>query len=257
MSKRKQNNKNALKHGAFATETILQGESVAEYEKLRAAVYEEWRPEGVTEEFEADKLVKLMWRRRRLERYEQINTDEHIDLMRRQTIMSHHWENLKSLSPQFGSAATAEDVEAILSELSEMYANAIRSNWPLVEGTDPAEWGKKIEKGLKAVELGPRWEGPTAFVEAFRPEDIDIELERLERIDALIERTIKRLVQLKAMKQMLPAPPKDVSRKGAKLIDLSVSQKSEGGAQQPTGDVATSAAQSMPEPQPSGHESTS
>ena len=59
MSKRKQKNKNALKHGAFATEFILWGETSEEYEALRAAIYEEWGPSGKTEEFEADKLVKL------------------------------------------------------------------------------------------------------------------------------------------------------------------------------------------------------
>jgi hypothetical protein len=42
-------NKNALKHGAFAEVVILPDEDPNELKELRAALYDEWNPEGPTE----------------------------------------------------------------------------------------------------------------------------------------------------------------------------------------------------------------
>jgi hypothetical protein len=42
-------NKSALKHGAFTEVVILPGEDPNELKELRAALYDEWNPEGPTE----------------------------------------------------------------------------------------------------------------------------------------------------------------------------------------------------------------
>ena len=58
---------NALKHGLFADEAVIRGESHAEYESHRQALLDEWRPVGPTESMMAERIVSLAWRLRRAE----------------------------------------------------------------------------------------------------------------------------------------------------------------------------------------------
>ena len=61
--------KNALKHGAFTDVVILPGEDPNELKELRAALYEEWNPEGPTEIDKVESIAMGMWRKRRFQRY--------------------------------------------------------------------------------------------------------------------------------------------------------------------------------------------
>ena len=70
---------------------------------------------------------------------------------------------------------------------------------------DVARWTRK------------RHEGPDEFVKVFDLDTFDDDLARIERLDAMIDRTIKRLMQVKTMKQMH-------ARLEPKLIDLSATK---------------------------------
>ena len=195
--------KNALTHGANAQEVLLWGETHEDYEALRARAYEEWFPEGLTEEFEVKALIELLWRRRRLDSYEKIGTQKWLDRIRNGNERSHHIENLKALASEFNAADTAEKVNALLSQLSPLYRNTIQRDWPLQDGDDPVQWGLRISSGLSAWKVPVRHEGADEFLEALDPEEaFDRSLGRIERLDAMIDTTIKRLVQIKTMKQL-------------------------------------------------------
>lgn len=195
--------KNALTHGANAQEVMLWGETYKDYEALRTRAYEEWFPEGLTEEFEVKALIELLWRRRRLDRYEKISTQKRLDRIRSDNERSRHIENLKAFASEFNAADTADKVNVLLGQLSPLYRTTIRRDWPLQEGDDPAKWGARIASGLSAWRVPVRHEGADEFLEALDPEDaFDRSLGRIERLDAMIDRTIKRLVQIKTMKQM-------------------------------------------------------
>jgi len=58
---------NALKHGLFAHEAVIRGESQAEFELHRQAFLAEWCPVGATECMMAERIVSLSWRLRRAE----------------------------------------------------------------------------------------------------------------------------------------------------------------------------------------------
>lgn len=194
---------NALTHGASAQEVMLWGERYEDYEALRSRAYEEWFPEGLTEEFEVKALIELLWRRRRLDRYEKISTQKRLDQIRSDNARSRHIENLKAFASEFNAADTAEKVIALLSQLSPLYRNTIQRDWPLQDGDDPAQWGSRIASGLSAWKVPVRHEGADEFLKALDPEEVfDRSLGRIERLDAMIDRTIKRLVQIKTMKQM-------------------------------------------------------
>jgi hypothetical protein len=208
---------NALKHGAHAQEVMLWSEKYEDYEALRVGLYEEWFPQGKTEEYEVNALLGLLWRRRRLERYEQISMQTKLADVRKANETSRHIENLRSFGPDFDQAKTVEEVEALLFPLAPLYSNTIRSRWPLKEGDDPTKWGSKIASGLSEWKPSERHEEGHEFIEVFDLLVFDHCLNWIERLDSMIDRTIKRLMQIKTMKQMF-------SQLEPKLINASATQ---------------------------------
>jgi len=66
-------NRNALKHGVFADAVILPNEDPNELKELRAALYDEWNPEGPSEIDLIESVVMGIWRKRRYKRWLQKN----------------------------------------------------------------------------------------------------------------------------------------------------------------------------------------
>jgi hypothetical protein len=90
----------------------------------------------------------------------------------------------------------------LLATLSSLYSNTIRQRWPLQTGEDPNTWGPKIAKGLLSWKPPRRDEQADEFIATVDLETFDMALARIDRLDAMIDRTIKRLMQIKTMKQM-------------------------------------------------------
>ena len=209
--------RNALKHGANAQTVMLWSEKYEDYESLRAELYLEFTPTGSTEEHLVRTLLDLRWRRRRLDCYNQIKIQKRLNEIREKNENSHHIENLRSFASKFNEATSVEKVEAILSRLPPDYSDAIISQWPYEVGADPATWGSKIGGDLARFEPEDRHEGADEFVKSFDLDTFDNDLARIERLDAMIDRTIKRLMQIKTMKQMY-------GRLGPKVINLSATK---------------------------------
>jgi hypothetical protein len=209
--------RNALKHGANAREVMLWSERYEDYEALRTGLNQEYTPDGVTEEYLVRSLLDLYWRRRRLDCYEQITIQKRLDEIREGNEHSHHVENLRSFASEFNEATSEEKVEALLAPLSPLYSNTIRQEWPLQTGEDASTWGAKIAKGLLSWKPSRRYEHADEFTKIVDLDTFDISLARIERLDAQIDRTVKRLMQVKTMKQMY-------GRLEPKLIDLSVAR---------------------------------
>jgi hypothetical protein len=188
--------RNALKHGANAREVMLWSEKYEDYESLRAGLNQEYTPDGVT-------------------------IQKRLDKIREDNEYSHDVENLRSFASEFDEATSAEKVEALLARLSPLYSNTIRQEWPLQTSEDASTWGAKIAKGLLSWKLAPRHEHADEFLKIVDLDTFDISLARIERLDAQMDRTIKRLLQLKTMKQMY-------GRLEPKLIDLSAARSPPG-----------------------------
>ena len=128
-----------------------------------------------------------------------------------------HIEILRSLAPEFDQCTTAEQVEAALARHEPIYKNTILRNYPLREGDDASKWGPKIAAGLQAWKPEPCHGGDDAFLAIIDLDAFDISLGRIERLDAMIDRTITRLMRVKTMKQMH-------NRLEPKLINLSATK---------------------------------
>jgi hypothetical protein len=209
--------RNVLKHGANAKKVMLWGESYQDYEALGAALYQELSPSGSTEESLVRTMQDLLWRKRRLECREQIALQQRLKKLRAENENSRHVEEIRSFAALFSAATSVEQVEAALASLIPLYSNTIRKRWPFLPGDDPQKWGGEIAEGLSDWKPAPRHEQADGFVAVIDLDEADAALGRIERLDAMIDRTIKRLMQLKTMKQMC-------GRLEPKLIDVSATK---------------------------------
>jgi hypothetical protein len=214
---RKPKPSNALKHGAFSEQTLLWGETQEEYEAFRAAVYAEWQPDGPAEENLVEGMLNLLWRCRRFGRHQQLEDRKKLEQIRLQNELSRYADKMRPLAGEFATATSKEDVEEILSRLEdEKYGIIVRTKWPLGEKDDPSKWGDKIAKGLGSWKVERR-EDADEFLAMNDPIGFALMLKPMDLIDAKIEQTTKRLVQLKAFKQTLrQLEPKQINPPVAK-----------------------------------------
>jgi hypothetical protein len=222
MSKKKDNNQNALKHGAYSRKDMLPEEKFRDYEALREAHYDEWAPEGVTEQCLVDDLCKLRWRKRRMDQYDQIHLRQRHAQVRQRNYVNRHRNNLKNWGVKFSEAASVEVVEEILSGLSPFYVETITGWVPREKYEDPAQWGQEIGKFLSNLEVKDQLEGPDMFAAIVNPDLIETEISRSDRLDEAIDRKIKRLMQVKTAKQVFPNMRKN-ARPEPRLINAPAS----------------------------------
>jgi hypothetical protein len=200
--KKQEKKKNALKHGAYSREPMLPGEKMKDYEELRADLYEEHMPDGRTEYLVVDELVDLYWRKQRMDRYVQLRLKQRLDRVHEKSEAARHGKNLKDLASEFSCAESLEAVEQILSILSPYYVSILKYWVPLEKCEDPARWGAAIAKYLSNLKPGDQLEDSDKFMAIVDPDMIETELDRSDRLGDKIDRTIKRLLQIKLAKQI-------------------------------------------------------
>ena len=71
--------KNAVKHGVFASQTLIKGENREDFELLREQLLGELAPAGAVENMLAERIVSLSWRLKRIERIQDQAIDAMID----------------------------------------------------------------------------------------------------------------------------------------------------------------------------------
>ena len=121
-----------------------------------------------------------------------------------QNELNRHWQNLKNLAPKFNGAMSVEAVKKILSRLSSDYSDYIREKVPRAESQDTTPWGPAIAAYLSSMQPKDQLEGHAKFIAILDPDLIEIDMARSDRLDEAIDRTIKRLMQVKTAKQIFP-----------------------------------------------------
>jgi hypothetical protein len=229
MTKKKDKKQNALKHGAYSRELMLPGEKIADYEKLRQAHYDEWVPEGVTEEYLVDDLAALRWKKRRMAQYDQVCLRQRHAKVRDDNEANRIRVNLKYLGARFSEAANTEAAEEILAGLSPYYVLTIERWIPREKCQDPTQWHQEVGKFLSNLTPDNPLEGPDLFAAIVNPESMEMETSRSDRLDEAIDRKIKRLMQVKTAKQVFPSMRKN-ARPEPKLINAPAGADGQPGA---------------------------
>jgi hypothetical protein len=211
---------NALKHGAFSVIAILPGEDAADFRKLHALLIEEWQPEGATEEDAVLTIAKCLWSKRRI----QVFMAAHAALLRgkREDVLS-------SALGRLQLDHDPEDLAKLLCDCPDDIREHIAKAYPRATFKTEADWAAQVHHRLTSIlrsELShdgelvePAELRAVPFVPPYRHisvnELIEMEVTTENRINAVMDRAIKRLIQAKAMKQMLKSPSLEDRRQQA------------------------------------------
>jgi hypothetical protein len=226
---KKLGNRNALCHGIYSNELTLPWESAADLDKLHAAFKKEWKPCDPTEEFAVLELANYTWIGMRaakaaLVNYHQIpfgGEELRSGSMSWQDIMQHEGEVPKV------AAASLASINEVLVGLNDLFEK-IR-NQPTETGTakgkeeqmDAARLAHRISETIdlakKAVPIIETLGVITAqhwlrFAKAYQPDEIEKQMRVMAMVDARIDKVLKRLVQVKAFKDIAAAQDSNLRR---------------------------------------------
>jgi hypothetical protein len=200
---------NALKHGVFAKTAILPGEDPEEFQELHSALVEEWNPMGPTEEDAVLSIAKGVWRKRRIQKFLEV------EVMASEINPSHSGYNevvaLRFFARYFekNSDEGFAEYDRILARLLSVERfNELKRKLPRETFGSASEWAQAVKNEITSVLLPAIGEPPDKMLIVLSAATLSQELFKLEltldeRLDAMIDRAIKRLIQTKAMKQML------------------------------------------------------
>jgi hypothetical protein len=166
----------ALKHGAFSEILILPGEDPQEFEKLKNALFAEYKPSGISEERVMMAIARAFWQERRLVLFQQLQ----------------HARARKS-SPGDGGHALGKAIH-------DFRVKKGFTNEPYVPPAVPVTTAEE-RANAALLELGH-----LLTLDHFERE-LDVE----SKLQSKIDRLFKRFFQMKAMKQIAglaesPAP---------------------------------------------------
>jgi hypothetical protein len=162
----------ALKHGAYSEAVLLPGEDPAEFEELHRGLIAELTPNGRLEEETVAAIARLMWRRQNLPMFE---------IGQLSYLIATGLE--KAAAKERGERHSRDDDE-IISELNEL----IEAN----QRFDKAQGLRKEKAAGELFEISK-----TATLKRLMKE-LDVE----ERLDAMIDRLIKRLLFVRGLKSI-------------------------------------------------------
>jgi hypothetical protein len=206
-AKNKQSAKiNALKHGVFAVVAILPGEDVREFEALHNSLIAELQPEGTMEHDCVLTIAKARWRKDRLQKFlaakaEGCTYDPNNPL----------FQESRSLYQFFFNVTRApEEFDRLLNCLSGKHADHLRQNFSPENFKSIPEWTEALRKEIFVVLLPKADPGdPPVFPSLYQsaqilpPDAFANEVALDDRLDGMIDRAFRRLVQIKTAKELL------------------------------------------------------
>jgi hypothetical protein len=174
----------ALKHGGYSATTILPGEDAAAFEKLHRDLIAELSPKGVLEEDIVAELAHLMWRKQNLAIFGRAERARE----RREAIRSQRAKD------------TLAEKNAAKSQLSERLRYSLELN--------PAEREAAAQAAdeLARAELGEDYE-LAKIAEVATVDHLLRNLAVQDRLDAMIDKCLKRLLFVRGLKSLPAASP--------------------------------------------------
>jgi len=172
--------RSALKHGGYSNTTLLPGEDRAAFEKLHKDLIAEFEPSGRLEEDIINTLARTMWRKQNLETYHLMGQANY----RYSQIREKYFPTpeLPLLAPWMSDERSPEQIE---------------------------QANRDLEKQARK-ELGNDWE----FVSNYTIKNMFDDWTVIERLDAMIDRCVKRLLMVWGVKSMsISAPAASSNRK--------------------------------------------
>ena len=197
---------NALKHGAFSKTVVFPGEDPGEFRALHEVLVREWDPQGPLEQDAVFTLAKYLFRKPRLDIFQRAEKGREIFGSVFKKGVSEIWELRRLVAANWKVVQDKlEDQKSI--ELAKQFDQTTAEAQKQMEETQP-ELAKSVRRDFDLYDLAEMKELATA--EGYMSL---VELEA--RLDAMIDKATKRLVQIKAVKQTLNfTPTKSIESSG-------------------------------------------
>ena len=180
--------------------TLIPAETPSAFQELHEELYEEFSPVGITEERLVQRLAILYLERDRLHRYVQFKMEDRRTELARELPVNRVYKNTKSAVKQAQVVELAKEIE----EFAEGSGRQLEIIPPRYR--DP----QALLEQIADLPDGPS-SGRDLFLKLVEEFPITDRLKQLEQVDVVIDRTIKRFMQFKTMKQMLrQLEPKEI-----------------------------------------------
>jgi hypothetical protein len=194
----------ALKHGGYSATALLPGEDRAAFEKLHRDLVNELTPNGRLEEDVVATIARLMWRKQNLDNYEIAQ----LAVMGAELFRNERFGILSSrISPP--------DPAGSMAELDELLSAAQQAGE--AKGGPSSQQKQRIERAAEVVAQRIAAEDAIADQYSKMAEEV-FEIARIatlnrlvkelavaERLDAMIDRCLKRLLFLRGIKSLDPS----------------------------------------------------
>jgi hypothetical protein len=229
----------AYKHGGFSKTVLFPWEDADEFDALHRSLHDEWEPSGALEEDAVYTILTCVWRKRRIRdkrNFDTLAALQHKDLKAlSETPLpffdTEHEQTMYALKnmprsdgrPRYDGAVSqligfssslygrlnGESLEVSISMLGEQPSKHLKREVPKEKYSTTPEWVQAVKREVDEVLL------PRARAEMESPDHLaakaaefittdrileDIALE--ERLDAMVDRAMRRLAQMKFMKQL-------------------------------------------------------
>jgi hypothetical protein len=179
--------------------TMIPAENPRAFEDLHRELYEEFSPVGITEERLVQRLAVLNLERDRLYRYTQFKMEIRQAEINRRVPNAKLLKAIKSRAVEFQTAKFEKEIEKLNSE--DVAAEKSKQSPPEKLSDSERRKNDVLEHVASLPDVGPV-DSRDIFIKLVEEFPIIERVKELEQIDVAIDRTIKRLMQLKTMKQM-------------------------------------------------------
>ena len=232
MRNQKSKHHNAYKHGAFSRYAIVPGEDEKEFEALYSALVQESMPVGATEEDAVLSLAEAMWRKHRAQRFLEIGLDKNFFNPNHPSYDEYFTLSNFAVVLRFQPEVAFEKFasRALKPEMNTF----LRQKFPRGEFASKSEWARAVVSEIETVLLpeqeparavGTRLDKLLLSAATFTDEFVNQQLKLVERLETMIDRAVKRLVQIKVMKQMLGQTGTErTDNRSGKIVKLSLAK---------------------------------
>ena len=195
---------NARKHGAFAQD--LANENGEEFRQLHESLIAEWNPDPGTEEHAVLYLAQSIWVQRRVDRYHRREM-----ALAKQCPIENDRDQTMTLARTLKVADNEVVANRIIGLLPKKYRKWITRRVPRIKYHDAGSWIKALRLAMEQIlEL-------LATAEVYELNSLEFKIKRAarvrelmeakinldERLGSRIDKAIKRIAQLKAVKQVM------------------------------------------------------
>ncbi len=198
---------NATKHGAFAQDLVLADEDVEEFKQLHQSVIADWSPVGATEEHAVYILAQCLWANYRVERY---HVNEMALIQKHQ--LQCEGDEIDSLAETLNNTEDEVVANRIIGLLPERYSKWLAREFLRSNYDDANSWIQaltssampKIQEIHATAAVKERGSLQFQIDQAGRVRDLmEKKLKLDERVDSRTDKAIRRLAQLKTLRQVI------------------------------------------------------